>query len=202
MVVNVLQLLISAPLDMVFVVDGLGLVGSQTFKVLKDFVKQIIHTFVVSAQATRVGFAQITDTGHVNFNLDQFNEMQALDSAIDAVPLKAGTKRYTGRSVLKAFASIFEITGRRGLVPRVQVVVTTGKSEDDVGSVGSGLRTQKIISIVVSVGENVDKLQGIKLATSPAHSFAEDDVAKLQPIVQGVVERINKGVEFLLSWLG
>jgi hypothetical protein len=83
------------------------------------------------------------------------------------------------------------------------ITVTTGKSEDDVGLVGQDLRKQKIVSIVVSVGENVDKPQGIQLATTPEHSFAPDDVAKLPPVVQDVVERINKGIVFfvVLVWV-
>ena len=194
LVLNVFKRLFSAPLDMVFIVDGLGLVGSQTFKVLKDFVKRIIHAFIVSAQSTRVGFAQITDSGHVDFNLDQYNELQALDRAIDAVPLKAGSKRYAGVSVVKAYTSIFQTTGRRGLVPRVLVVITTGRFEDDVASVGNDLRNQKVNTLVVNVGENTDKLQGVQLATSPAQSFAEEDIANLQSVVKGVVERINKGI--------
>ena len=179
---------------MVFIVDGLESVGSQTFKVLKDLVKRVIHAFIVSAQSTRVGFAQITDSGHVDFNLDQYNEMQTLDTAIDAIQLKAGNKRNAGVSIVKAFTSVFQTTGRRGLVRRVLVVVTTGRSEDDVGVVGEDLRTRKIISVVVNVGENADKPQGLQLATTPAHNFAEDDVANLQSVVGGVVERINKGV--------
>jgi collagen type XIV alpha len=199
-VVNVLQLLILAPLDMVFIVDGFGLVGSQTFKVLKDFVKQIMHAFIISTQSTRVGFAQITESGHVDFNLDEYSDVQELDDAIDAIPLKGGDKRLARQSVAIAYTSIFQTTGRRGLVPRVLITVTTGKSEDDVGLVGQDLRKQKIVSIVVSVGENVDKPQGIQLATTPEHSFAPDDVAKLPPVVQDVVERINKGLCFLLCW--
>lgn len=185
---------ISAPLDMVFVVDGYRLVGTQTFKVLKDFAKQIIHAFVITLQATRVGFAQISDAGFVNFNLDQYDEMQALDVAIDAIPLKSGSKRYTGQSVITAFKSIFLTTGRRGLVPRVLLVITTGNSEDDVRLVGQGLKEQKVISIVISVGENVNKDQGIQLATSPEHAFAQDDIANLQTIVEDVVQKINKGI--------
>lgn len=179
---------------MVFLVDGFGLVGSQTFKVLKDFAKQITHAFIVSNQGTRVGFAQIADSGHIDFTLDQYNEMQALDTAIDAVSLKAGSKRLTGQSVVKAYSSIFQTTGRRGLVPRVLVVTTTGKSEDDVTLVGQDMRNQKIISIVVNIGENADKPQGIQLATSPAHNFAQDDVGNLKSVVGDVVNRINKGI--------
>lgn len=181
---------------MVFIVDGFALLGSQTFKVLKDFVKQIAHAFVVSTQATRIGFAQISDSGHVDFNLDKYNEMNALDAAIDAIQLKAGNKRYTGQSVGKAYSSIFQLTGRHGLVPRVVVIITTGNSEDDVVTIGRDLRNQKIISIVVSVGENVDKVQGTQLATSPVHSFVQDDIAMLPTVIEEVVDRINQGILF------
>ena len=74
------------------------------------------------------------------------------------------------------------------------IVTTTGKSEDDVTLVGQDLRNQKIISIVVNVGEYADKPQGIQLATSPAHSFADDDVGNLKSVVGDVVDRINKGI--------
>ena len=126
--------------------------------------------------------------------MDQYSDTQALDTAIDALQLKGGNKRYTGQSIAKAYSSVFQITGRRGLVPRVLVAVTTGKSDDDVSLVGQNLKTQKIISIVVSVGENVDEIQGNELATSPAHNFVQDDVANLPGVVEDIVDRINKGM--------
>ncbi|CAB4043857.1 Hypothetical predicted protein, partial [Paramuricea clavata] len=184
---------VAAPLDMVFVVDGSKTVGSQPFNFLKGFAKQIMHSFIVSTQATRVGFVQISDSGYVDFNLDQYNEMQALDNAIDAVALKAGNRRYIGRSVMTAYTSVFQITGRRGLVPRVAIVITTGKSSDDVRSVGQSLRQQKVSVIVVSIGgQPGKKKQGKQLATSPKHSFVRGDVSKLPTVVINVVDTINR----------
>jgi collagen type XII alpha len=135
-----IQLVSLAPLDMVFIMDGSKTVGPQPFNFLKEFAKQIMHAFIVSPQAARVGFVQISDSGYVDFNLDQYNEIQALDTAIDAVPLKAGNNRYIGQTVMTAYSSVFQVTGRRGLVPRVAIVVTTGRSSDNVKSVGLSMR--------------------------------------------------------------
>lgn len=179
---------------MVFIVDGSKTVGPQPFNFLKNFVKEITHAFIVSTQATRVGFVQISDSGYVNFNLDQYNEMQALDTAIDGVSLKAGNRRYIGQSVMTSYTAVFQVTGRRGLVPRVAIVVTTGKSSDDVRSVGQTLRQQKVSVIVVSVGQTVKRKQGKQLATSPKHSFVLGDISKLPTLVQGVVDRVNRGL--------
>ena len=178
---------------MVFIVDGSKTVGSQPFNFLKDFVKQIMHAFIVSPQATRVGFVQISDTGSVDFNLDQYDEMQALDTAIDAIPLKAGNNRLIGQTVMTAYTTVLQVTGRRGLVPRVAIVITTGKSADDVKSVGQSLKMQKVSVVVVSVGQAVKKKQGNQLATSPKHSFVRRDISKLPTLLQQVVQRINKG---------
>ena len=70
--------------------------------------KQITHAFIVSNQATRVGFAQITDLGHIDFTLDQYNEMQTLDAAIDAVPLKAGNKSSPDNQLSKLIHLFFK----------------------------------------------------------------------------------------------
>ena len=182
---------------MVFIIDGTKTVGAQPFNFLKEFAKQVMHSFIVSTQSTRVGFVQISDSGHVDFNLDQYDEMQALDKAIDAIQLKAGNRRYIGQTVMTAYTSVFQVTGRRGLVPRVAIVVTTGKSRDNVRSVGQSLRKQKVSVIVVSVGQAVDKKQGKRLATSPKHSFVRGDVSKLPTVIGKVVARINKGLLLL-----
>ena len=183
---------------MVFIVDGSKTVGSQPFNFLKDFVKQVMHSFIISKQTTRVGFVQISDTGSVNFNLDQYDEVQALDTAIDAIPLKAGKDRFVGQTVMTAYNNVLQVTGRRGLVPRVAIIITTGKSGDDVKSVGQSLRKQKVSVLVVSVGQAVKKRQGRQLATSPQHSFVRRDISKLPTVLQKLVERINKGWIFCL----
>lgn len=179
---------------MVFIVDGSETVGSQPFNFLKEFVKQITHAFIVSPQATRVGFTQISDSGYVDFNLDQFTEVQTLDAAIDAVQLKAGKNRYVAQSVMNAYTSVFQLTGRRGLVPRVAIIITTGKSSDNVKAVGENLRQQKVTVIVVSAGQTTSRKQGKQLATSPRHSFVRRDVSKLLTALPRVVDRINAGL--------
>ena len=189
-----IHFLFLAPLDMVFIVDGCKFVGSQPFNFLKEFAKQVMHAFIVSGQATHVGFVQISDSGQVDFNLDQYKETQALDTAIDAIQPKAGNKRYTGQSVMNAYNSVFQVTGRRGLVPRVAIVLTTGKSSDDTRSVGQNLRKERLSIIVVSVGQSVDRSQGRQLATSPRHSFVRSDVSKLPTLLRPVVNRINAGM--------
>ena len=182
-----------APFDLVFIVDGSKQVGAQTFKLLKDFVKQIVHAFQVTTQATRVGLAEISDTGQLSFNLDQYNEIDLLDKAIDDTNL-AGGSRMTGQAVTSGYASIFKASGRRGLVPQVAVVVVTGKSEDDVASVGESLRKVKLTTIVVSAGQDVDKKQAKDLAASRGDVITKEDVTKLPTVVSRVVFRINKGV--------
>lgn len=183
---------------MVFIVDGSKTVGQQPFNLLKDFVKQLMHAFIVSSQATRVAFVQISDSGFVDFDLDQYDEIQDLDTAIDAVPLKAGNRRSIGQAVMNAYTTVFRVTGRRGLVPRVAVVISTGKSADNVRSVGQSLRKEKVSVIVVNVGQAAEKTQGKQLATSPKHSFVRRDVAKLPTLVVKVVDRINKGMACLV----
>lgn len=178
---------------MVFIVDGSKQVGVQTFKLLKDFVKQIVHAFQVTTQATRVGLAEISDTGQIAFNLDQYNEIDLLDKAIDATNL-AGGSRMTGQGVTSIYASIFQASGRRGLVPQVAVVVVTGKSLDDIASVGASLRKAKLTTIVVSAGQDVDKKQAKDLAASSGDVITKEDVTKLPTVVRSVVFRINKGV--------
>ena len=181
--------------------DGSKTVGPQTFKFLKEFVKQTMHAFIVSTQATRIGFVQISDTGYVDFNLDKYAEMQALDTAIDALTLKAGRKRYIGQTVNTARQSVFATSGRRGLVPRVAIVITTGKSQDNVEEVGRGLRREKMPVIVVSVGQSVKKKQGRQLATSRKHNFVRRDISKLPTVVEKVVNRINEGLLVGLIYL-
>lgn len=182
-----------APFDLVFVVDGSKQVGAQTFKLLKDFIKQVVHAFQVTSQATRVGLAQISDTGQVAFNLDQYNEVDLMDKAIDDTNL-AGGIRMTGQAITSSYASIFKASGRRGLVPQVAVVLVTGKSEDDVAIVGDSLRKAKLTTIVVSAGQDVDKKQAKDLATSHADVITREDVTKIPTVVRKVVFRINKGV--------
>ena len=155
--------------------------------------KQVIHAFQISAQATRIGLAEISDTGLVAFNLDQYNEVEMLDKAIDAAAI-AGGSRMTGQAVTSTYTSIFKGSGRRGLVSQVAITLVTGKSLDDVALVGDSLRRSKVTSIVVNVGQDVDKKQANAFASSRGDVITKEDVTKLPAAVTEVVDRVNKGM--------
>ena len=92
--------------------------------------------------------------------------MQAIDNA---PYLKGGT--LTGKALTFAKAELFDKTGREG-VPKVLIVMTDGKSTDDVVKPATQLSNANITVYAIGVGRNYDMTQLKQIASKPDWKYA------------------------------
>lgn len=62
--------------DIVFAIDVSGSIRRERFYIVQDFVKNITKNLEVGQDKTRIGVVSWSDDAAVNFNLNQFSQLQ------------------------------------------------------------------------------------------------------------------------------
>lgn len=123
------------PVDLVFVIDGSKSLGEDNFEIVKQFVTGIIDSLAISPKAARVGLLQYSTLVRTEFTLRNFSSAKDMKKAVAHMKYM-GKGSMTGLALKHMFERSFtQVEGARPLstrVPRVAIVFTDGRAQDDV----------------------------------------------------------------------
>lgn len=119
-------------MDLVFVIDGSKSMGPANFELVKQFVISVVESLDVSQAGVRVGLLQYSTKVRTEFTLSQHSSAQAVSRAVARMQYM-GRGSMTGSALRHMFLFSFSAKeGGRANVPRLGVVFTDGRSQDDV----------------------------------------------------------------------
>ncbi|KAI4905742.1 hypothetical protein NFI96_003036 [Prochilodus magdalenae] len=126
--------------DIVFLVDGSSSIGRANFVLVKNFMAGIVKPFAraVGPSGIRFGAVQYSDTARVEFTFTTYLNGTELVSAIENLNYKGGNTR-TGAG-LKYIADNFFNPATTRDVPKIAILITDGKSQDNVQEPSQKLR--------------------------------------------------------------
>lgn len=158
--------------DIVFIVDESGSITSSNFELMKRFLHRTISGLEINSDSVRVGLILYNDTPSAEFYLDTFENKRDILNYIQIIPYRGGGTA-TGAALKFAKDNLF--TKNRGSrkalgVKQIAVVVTDGKSQDDVTDKAAELRRSGVTVYALGVKDaSVDEL--IKIASYPERQF-------------------------------
>lgn len=119
-------------MDVVFVIDGSKSLGPSNFQLVKHFVNGVVDSLDISTTGTHVGLLQYSTKVRTEFTLGQFTAAGDVKRAVARMQyMGRGSK--TGSALRHMFELSFSAKeGARPKVPRVAIVFTDGRSQDDV----------------------------------------------------------------------
>ncbi|XP_053430652.1 matrilin-4 isoform X3 [Nycticebus coucang] len=156
--------------DLVLLVDGSKSVRPQNFELVKRFVNQIVDFLDVSPEGTRVGLVQFSSRVRTEFPLGRYGTAAEVKQAVLAVEyMERGTM--TGLALRHMVEHSFsEAQGARPRalnVPRVGLVFTDGRSQDDISVWAARAKDEGIVMYAVGVGKAVEE-ELREIASEPA----------------------------------
>ncbi|XP_038187124.1 matrilin-4 isoform X2 [Arvicola amphibius] len=165
--------------DLVLLVDGSKSVRPQNFELVKRFVNQIVDFLDVSPEGTRIGLVQFSSRVRTEFPLGRYGTAAEVKQAVLAVEyMERGTM--TGLALRHMVEHSFsEAQGARPRdlnVPRVGLVFTDGRSQDDISVWAARAKEEGIVMYAVGVGKAVEEeLREIASEPSELHvSYSPD----------------------------
>lgn len=177
-----------------FLIDGSGSIGSYVFKqeVLR-FIREFVELFDIGLDRTRVGLIQYSDQIRHEFDLNQYSDKASLIHAIDTTQYLTGLTR-TGAAiqhmVMEGFA---ERRGARPIsddVSRVAIVITDGRSQDNVTEPAKSARNLKINTFAIGVTDHVLASELETIAGSPHRWFYVDRFKDLDMRLRSLIQKM------------
>ncbi|XP_039202568.1 collagen alpha-1(XII) chain isoform X3 [Crotalus tigris] len=194
--INLQKCSISAVTDLVFLVDGSWSVGRNNFKYILDFIVTLVSAFDIGEDKTRVGIVQYSTDTRTEFNLNQYFRKKDLVEAIRRIPYKGGNTM-TGEAIDYLIRNAFtESAGARNGFPKVAIIITDGKSQDEVEIPARELRSSGVE--VFSLGIKAADAKELKLmASQPSltHVFNVANFDGIADIQNEIVSQVCSGVD-------
>ncbi|XP_063815647.1 matrilin-4 isoform X2 [Pseudophryne corroboree] len=172
-------------IDLVFVIDGSKSVRPQNFELVKQFVIKIVDSLDVSAHGTHVGLVQYSSRVRTEFSLKQFKTAKDINNAVRNIDyMEKGTM--TGLALKHMVEHSFsQQEGARPNVPKIGLVFTDGRSQDDISEWAKKAKEAGITMYAVGVGKAVeDELNEIASDPVNKHSFYTADFTTMNLIAE------------------
>ncbi|XP_077081096.1 uncharacterized protein LOC143733313 isoform X2 [Siphateles boraxobius] len=202
--------------DLVYIMDGSWSVGDEDFEIAKRWLVNVTSGFDVSSHYSQVGVVQYSDTPRLEIPLGLHKTTQDLIKAIEEISYLGGNTQ-TGRAIKFSVDHVFASSQRSDVKNRIAVVVTDGKSQDDVTDASVEAREQGITVFAVGVGSEITTSELVTIANTPEGDYvlyAEDytDIARIRDAMEQklceesvcptripVASRDEKGFELMLG---
>ncbi|XP_041422496.1 matrilin-2 isoform X1 [Xenopus laevis] len=185
------------PVDLVFVIDGSKSLGEDNFEIVKQFVNGILDSLEISQKAARVGLIQYSTHVRMEFTMAQYSSAKEVKKAVSQI-------KYMGRGSMTGLAlklmhekSFSEAQGARPRsmgVPRVAIVFTDGRAQDEVSEYARKAKQSGITIYAIGVGKAIDEeLQEIASAPQEKHVIYAEDFSAMGYITEKLKSSICEG---------
>ncbi|XP_012693541.2 collagen alpha-1(XII) chain isoform X2 [Clupea harengus] len=166
-----------AKADLVFLIDGSWSIGDESFAKVIQFVFSMIGSFdIINYEGMQVSFVQYSDEAKTEFKLNTYQDKGKALAALQLVRYRGGNTK-TGAALKYVSEKVFTSdSGMRRPVPKVLVVVTDGRAQDDVKKSAMKIQHSGYSVFVIGVADvDVVELKNIGSKPSDRHVFVVDD---------------------------
>ncbi|KAL3967661.1 phylloquinone omega-hydroxylase/docosahexaenoic acid omega-hydroxylase [Sarotherodon galilaeus] len=182
--------------DIAFLLDGSGSVHDTDFQTMKNFVKDLIKSFLSSD--TQFSVSQFSTSPQVHFNFKKFSSSGSVETDINRITQLTGWT-YTAKAIRHVVNNVFtQRSGSRPNVKKVLIVITDGQSNDrtDLGGAAQRAESKNIVRFAIGVGnafnqyEAKQELDTIASSPSDKHVFKVDTFDALKEIRRNLQDKI------------
>lgn len=185
----------TAPSDLVFILDGSWSVEDTNFELIKRWLVNITMGFNIGQKFTQVGVVQYSDNPIVEIPLGKHYSIRDLIKAMESIEYMGGNTN-TGTAISYATDRLFGLSERGPSgVSRIAVVLTDGKSQDEVLRAAEAARKKGVILFAIGVGSATEEAQLRDIANKPfsKYVFSVEDYKAISRIIQVIRQKLCEG---------
>ncbi|XP_068454822.1 collagen alpha-1(XII) chain [Clinocottus analis] len=186
--------------DVVLLVDGSYSIGLANFAKLRAFLEVLVTTFDIGRDKVQISLVQYSRDPHTEFFLNTHQDLSAMVKAVRTFPYRGGSTN-TGRAMDYVREKVFQASrGARPNVPRVNILLTDGKSSDAFQEPATKLRNADVEIFAVGVKDAVrTELEAIANEPADTHVYTVEDFDAFQRISKELTQSICLRIEQELS---
>lgn len=166
--------------DIVFLLDGSE--GTRDgFPAMRDFVEKVVEKLNVGPNKDRVSVVQYSRDAEVHFHLNTYTTRDDIVDSLRELRHRGGRPLNTGAALQYVRDNVFtSSSGSRRLqgVPQMLVLLSGGRSFDNVDNPASALKQQGVF--VIGIGTRTsDKTELQKISYDPTYVLSMSDFSDL-----------------------
>lgn len=181
--------------DLAFLVDASGNKnekGQRNFETALAIAKAISSMFVINPLQTHIGFVVFSTNSQVALSFKTYLDIKSVENAIDSLKY-TGASTNIGAGLKLAKSQLFDITSRPN-VPHILIVLTSGKSTEDILAPSKALKDSGVNVLCIGIGNRYDKKELDDISTSPdAGHVLTGDATKLGKTIREIRRIICQG---------
>lgn len=178
--------------DVVFLLDGSD-DSQHRLPDIKDFVQRVVADLNIDANKDHVAVVQYSNMAEINFNLRRYSTQDDVLDAVRSLSHKGGNPHNIGAALQYVRDHVFtSVSGSRLLegVPQILILVSGGRSGDDIRTPVRMLKEIGVISIALGTMD-ADTLELQTISHEPNYALSITDYEELPLATQDVLSLLR-----------
>nr|XP_055072083.1 collagen alpha-3(VI) chain isoform X2 [Misgurnus anguillicaudatus] len=178
--------------DVVFLIDGTSKMRSE-FPAIRDMVQRVVEKLDVGLNNVRVSVVQYSDDPKLEFLLNQHSSKEEVRQALRTMRHKGGNQLNTGQALEFVSRNIFQRSAGSRLeegVPQFLILVTGGKSSDDVSSPARQLKLGRVAPLAIGA-HTADAEELKQISFHPDLAFTIRNFNEISRVEQQLLNKVS-----------
>ncbi|XP_062421245.1 uncharacterized protein col6a3 [Pungitius pungitius] len=178
--------------DVVFLIDGTTTVRNE-FPSIREMITRVVEKLDVGLDKVRISVVQYSDVPKLEFLLNEFSTKDEVRQAVTKLQSKGGNRLNTGAALEWVYRNIYQRSAGSRIeegVPQFLILVTGGKSTDDVSTSAEQLKRNQVAPLAIgSRNADPDELRLISL--KPELVYTVDSFRQLSRVESQLIDSVK-----------
>ncbi|XP_022595952.1 collagen alpha-3(VI) chain isoform X3 [Seriola dumerili] len=179
--------------DVVFLIDGTTAMRSE-FSSIREMIRRVVEKLDVGLDTVRISVVQYSDDPKLEFLLNEFSTKDEVRQAVMKLRSKGGNSLNTGRALEWVSRNIYQRSAGSRIedgVPQFLILVTGGKSTDDVSTAADQLKRNLVAPLAIG-SRNADPDELKQISLKPELVYTVDSFQQLPRVESQLIDSVKK----------